>query len=544
MKSGRHGALFGPQDPGYRAEEPLNLHAVRLAAIDVGSNSVHMVVADVTRDGRIRVADRVKEMVRLGRQTFVTGALSPQAVDLAVQTVAAFHRLAQARRVEKVVAVATSAVREARNGKAFVRRLRRETGVRVGIISGEREARLIFRAVRHALGLETDAHLLIDIGGGSVEITLVERGKARWLRSFPLGVARLTERFLPNDPPRLVQVQRLERHLQRVLGATLKAVGKAKVVGAIGTSGTVHTMVTMACALHGREPLRLHGAIVPATDVRRVRQQILRVGAVKRADLPGIEAKRADLMPAAAILLDFILKGAGVKNLQACSWALREGVLLELAGVGGAGAASAIVIRRRSVQELASRFGAQQTHGEAVRRLAVRLFDALAGLLDLPRPTRELLEYAALLHDVGDAVDHDRHHQHSSYLIRNAELLHFEPDEIELIAQVVRAHRKQLPKANAPELEALPVAMRPHVRRLAALLRLADALDRTHAGVVRDLRVRTTADAVAIEVVTDTDPADLERWAAERRTDGLGRLLGRVVVLSHSATRAKVRRRR
>jgi exopolyphosphatase / guanosine-5'-triphosphate,3'-diphosphate pyrophosphatase len=463
---------------------------VRLAAIDVGSNSVHMVIADVTADGRIRVADRVKEMVRLGRQTFTTGELPKPAMALAVQTVAAFHRLAKARRVERVVAVATSAVREARNQTAFVRRLRRETGLSVGVISGEREARLIFKAVRHALGLETDAHLLIDIGGGSVELTLVERGKARWLRSFPLGVARLTERFFPNDPPRPAQVQRLERHLQRVLGTTLKAVRKAKVVGAIGTSGTINTMVTMAYAVHGREPLRLHGATVPSIDIHRVRQRILGVGPAKRAELVGMEAKRVDLMPAAAVLLDFILTGAGIDDLQACSWALREGVLLELAGVGGARAPSATIIRRRSVQELAARFGAQPTHGRAVQRLVARLFDGLAEPLGLPRATRELLEYAALLHDVGDAVDHDRHHQHSSYLIRNAELLHFEPDEIELIAQVVRAHRKQVPKSNAPELQALPTAERGYVRRLAALLRIADALDRTHSGVVIDLRVR------------------------------------------------------
>lgn len=514
---------------------------VRLAAIDVGSNSVHMVVADVTHDGRIRVVDRVKEMVRLGGKTFVTGKLPEPAIELAVQTLAAFHRLAEARRVDQVMAVATSAVREARNGTAFVRRVRRETGLAVGVISGEREARLIFKAVRHALGLERDAHLLIDIGGGSVEMTLVERGKARWLRSFPLGVARLTERFLLNDPPTAQQVARLTAHLKRVLGATLKEVRKAGVVSAIGTSGTIHAMVTMAYGLDDREPLRLHGATVSSADVSRVRRQILSVGPAKRVELPGIEVKRVDLMPAAAVLLDFILTGAAVDALQACSWALREGVLLDLAGVTGQKTQSAGAIRRRSVQELAARFGAQQTHGRSVQRLAAKLFDAFSPVLDLPPSTRELLLYAALLHDVGDAVDHDRHHQHSSYLIRNAELLHFHPDEIELIAQVVRAHRKQVPKSNAPELAALPVEWRGHVRRLAALLRLADALDRTHSGVVVDLRVRPAKDWVTIDVVTDGAGAELEIWAGERRADGLARLLGRPVGLVLAARRVRPR---
>ena len=177
-----------------------SMRGVRLAAIDVGSNSVHMVVADVSADGRIEVVDRVKEMVRLGRQTFMTGRLPPAAMDLAVQAVKTFSRLARARRVERVRAVATSAVREARNGAVFVRRLRRETGLPVRVISGPEEARLIFRAAQHALGLEGGPHLLVDVGGGSVELVLVQDGRPRWLRAFRLG-----RRSLPSvhdrDPP-------------------------------------------------------------------------------------------------------------------------------------------------------------------------------------------------------------------------------------------------------------------------------------------------------------------------------------------------------
>ncbi len=174
---------------------------MRLAAIDVGSNSVHMVVADVAADGRIQVVDRVKEMVRLGRRAFTTGRLTLEAMDRAVYTLRTFGRLARARRVERLRAVATSAVREARNGAAFVRRLRRETGLDVRVISGAEEARLIFRAARHALGLEGGPILLVDVGGGSVELVLAQDGRPVWLRSLPLGAARLAERFMPSDPP-------------------------------------------------------------------------------------------------------------------------------------------------------------------------------------------------------------------------------------------------------------------------------------------------------------------------------------------------------
>src|SRR5437762_7228396 len=218
------------------------VRAVRLAAIDVGSNSVHIVVADVSTDGRVEVVDRVKEMVRLGRRTFTTGRLAPAAMDLAAGAVKTFARLAHARRVVRMRAVATSAVREARNGMAFVRRLRRETGLPVKVITGAEEARLIFRAAQHALGLRGGPHLLLDVGGGSVELVLVQQGRPLWLRSFPLGAARLAERFLTSDPPTKRQIQRLEKHLARELGSLLTSARHAGVARVIGTSGTVNTL--------------------------------------------------------------------------------------------------------------------------------------------------------------------------------------------------------------------------------------------------------------------------------------------------------------
>src|SRR5947208_4829329 len=212
---------------------------VRLAAIDVGSNSVHVVVADVSADGRVEVVDRVKEMVRLGRHTFTTGRLPSAAMDLAVGAVKTFARLAHARRVVRMRAVATSAVREARNGMAFVHRLRRETGLPVKVITGAEEARLIFRAAQHALGLHGGPHLLLDVGGGSVELVLVHEGRPPWLRSLPLGAARLAERFPPTDPPTRREVQRLERHLQREMGERLAAARHPGATRAGGPSGPV-----------------------------------------------------------------------------------------------------------------------------------------------------------------------------------------------------------------------------------------------------------------------------------------------------------------
>src|SRR6266516_381778 len=449
--------------------------------------------------------------------------LSAAAMDLAVGAVKTFARLAHARRVVHMRAVATSAVREARNGMAFVRRLRRETGLPVKVITGAEEARLIFRAAQHALGLHGGPHLLLDVGGGSVELVLVHEGRPLWLRSLPLGAARLAERFLASDPPTPRQVARLEKHLEGELGSLLTSARHAGVARVIGTSGTVNTLVAMAAT---------------AREVRRMRRRLLALSAGRRAELPGMDAKRVDLMPAAAVLADFVLARTGAAELMACAWALREGVLLELAGVRRDPVAGAERDRRRAVEALAGRFAGANPHGRHVARLALALFDGTAAALGLPARARELLHHAALLHDIGHAIDHNRHHHHSCYLIRNMELVAFDPLEIEIIAQVARGHRKQAPKLADPELQALPRAARRVVRGLAALLRTADALDRTHFSAVRRLRVALSTARLVIEIEADAEEAELELWAAERRADLLARLLDRPVVLRRTRHRA------
>lgn len=516
---------------------------MRLAAIDLGSNSVHMVVADVTADGRIQVVDRVKEMVRLGRRAFTTGVLTHETTELAERAVSTFGRLARARRVHRLRAVATSAVREARNGALFVRRLERDTGIPIEIISGLDEARLIYRAVRHAMGLEGGPWLLVDVGGGSVELTMVEDGRPIWMRSVPLGVARLTERFLPKDPPTGRQVRALERHVERTLGDLLARARRRGVVAAIGTSGTINTLAAMAYAARGEEAGRLHGASVSRNEIHALRRRLLSLDARTRAELPGMDTKRVDLMPAAMILVDVILTRTRVPRLMVCGWALREGVLLELAGVNGTGAGTRLG-RRRAVVALARRYAGDDAHGRHTAELATALFDALAGDLRLPPSGRELLEYAALLHDIGHAVDHDRHQRHSYYLIKNSELLGFDPEEIEIVALVARGHRKQAPKPSAPELQTIPGSKRKLVRGLAALLRIADALDRTRFGVVKNVLVTRASGRIVIHVDAGAENAELELWAAERRADLLSRLLDRPVVLrTRAPSRSRARQR-
>ncbi len=496
-----------------------------------------MVIADVNRDGNIDVVDRVKETVRLGRRAFETGTLSKEAMDLAVRTLSNFQKLIKLRNVNRVRAVATSAVRETKNSAEFVARIRRETGLKVDIIPGAEEARLIFVAARHAMGLEGGPHLLVDIGGGSVELVMVRDGEAMWMRSLKLGVSRITEQFLADDPPTARQVRDLEAHLADEMGDLLKSARRDGVQRAVGTSGTVNTLVAMARAARGEELGRLGGATASAEEIAQVRKRILECDLSDRLELPGIDAKRADLMPASAILTDYILHHSGAPELVACTWALREGLLLELAGI--ASHREAIDARKHSIAALAKKFEGSNEHGQTVAKLAGQIFDATAEELELPPHVREILEYAALLHDIGHTIDHDRHNRHSYYLIKNADLFGFTPDEIESIAQVARGHRKQGAKVDSPELYSLPEDKRRMVRALAAILRVADGLDRTHFGVVKNLHISHAPGKLCIDVDSGAERADLELWTCEKRVDLLAKLLGRRIALRQRDGRKK-----
>ena len=503
---------------------------MRLAAIDVGSNSIHLLIADVSAEGHLEVVDRVKEVVRLGRRSFSTGLLSEEAMDLAVRVLTHFRRLVEMRHVDRMRAVATSAVREARNRRQFIARIGSETGVQVEVISGREEAQLIYHAAQHALGLEGGPHLLVDLGGGSLELVLVEDRRALWMKSAKLGAARTAETFLVSDPPSPSQCKRLVSHFEAEIGEQMRGARRIGVVRAIGTSGTINTLVAMARAARGEELGALHGSTASAAEIARLCRKIVATDVAMRLALPGIDAKRVDQVHAAAMLADFVLRHSGAKEIVACLWALREGMLLELAQ---ATKRSAPEIRRGSVNALATRFADHNLHGRRVARLALMLFDATAFPLELPESSRELLEYAALLHDIGHAIDHDRHNRHSYYLVKNADLLGFEPVEIEMIALALRAHRKQSAQLDSPEWQALSAGRRRVARGIAAILRVADSLDRSHRGVVKTVAVVYSPGRAQIEIGSGREKADLELWTCERRIDLLEKLLDRRVILQN-----------
>ncbi len=493
-----------------------------------------MVVAEVEADGRFRVLDRAKDMVRLGGRTHSQGSLSEEAMDNGVRTLSKFSTLAARLGVTRVQAVATSAVREAANGGYFIRRVKKEVGWRVKVIQGREEARLIFLGVRHAMDLASESpSLIVDIGGGSVELVLVDRGEAVWLDSLKLGVARLSDRFLKKDPPRSQDLESMVNAIDTEVKAALEDLAEQKLATSvkrvIGTSGTMLNLVAMAAHRTGNTPNgKLQNFSVETSEISKLRKVIARSDRAERSKLKGLDSKRVDLISAGAYVAERILKKFSAETVTACTWALREGVLLDFIERHQRGIEETEIYqnpRMRSVVRLARHLGETSKHGTQVANLATRLFDQLGDDLGLPSESREWLQYAAHLHDIGHHISHKNHHRHSHYLIANGELLGFEAAEVEMIALVARYHRKGTPKNSDGEFSTVSAKRQPVVRALSAILRLADALDRSHTGVVEDVAVRRTDNTVVFTLDAGDNDAALEIWEAEQRSKALQQLL-------------------
>ena len=503
---------------------------MRIAAIDIGTNSIHMIVVQIRPDFSFEVIDREKEMVRLGAGGLDGRALTPEAMHAALQVLSKFRRLAESHRVDDVIAVATSAVREAENGGEFLKAVTSQTGIRPRVISGTEEARLIHSAAVYGVSVPRDAAVVIDIGGGSVEVTRGAGGAIELGRSFKLGVIRLTERFVKTDPLEPRDERKLARHIHSEIGKYLQQINRAGFDRVIGTSGTILSLGAVAAAAEGRTPgAPLRNRRVAAKQIRRVRKELVSLNLDKRLRVPGLEPRRADLAVSGAILLDELLRGLGADEITLCDLSLREGLVLDYIAQHRKEIAHADRypdVRRRSVYELAERCHYWPAHAQQVARLSIALFDQTRAIHSLTDREREWLEFAAILHDVGVHISYESHHKHSYYLIRNGDLRGFEPEEIETIALVARYHRQATPKRRHEGFSELPRRAHRVVRTLAALLRLAESLDRSHAQTITGLELHDRGQDDLLQVRTSGD-AELELWAATRHAGPFERLAGK-----------------
>jgi exopolyphosphatase/guanosine-5'-triphosphate,3'-diphosphate pyrophosphatase len=502
---------------------------MRIAAIDIGTNSIHMIVVRVRPDLSFEVIDREKEMVRLGAGGLDGRSLTPTAVTAALQTLSKFRRIAESHNVDEIVATATSATREADNGGDFIAQVAQHTGIRVRIISGNEEARLIHMAAAYGVDTGGSPAVVIDIGGGSVEVTLGTSTSIAHARSFKLGVIRLTERFVRTDPLAKRDERRLVKHIGKEIGAYLDVIARRRFDRVIGTSGTILSLGALALSDEGGRPEELRNRRVPAKAIGKVRQRLSGLDLEARLHMPGLDPRRADIAVAGSILLDSLLKRLEADELTLCDFALREGLVLDYIQ-RNSGHIRKVErypdVRRRSVIELAERCGYAADHARHIAGLCLSMFDQTRGVHGLGDVEREWLEYGALLHDIGVHISYERHHRHSQYLIRNGGLRGFDPREIEIIGLIARYHRQAPPKKSHDDYGSLGGGARRAVRTLAAMVRLAEGLDRSHAQAVTGIDFVPRGDDYLVRLRTAGD-VELELWAASRHAAELERVLRR-----------------
>jgi exopolyphosphatase/guanosine-5'-triphosphate,3'-diphosphate pyrophosphatase len=504
---------------------------MRIAAIDIGTNSIHMIVVQVRPDLSFEVIDREKDMVRLGAGGLDGRQLTPHARAAALQSLAKYQRIARSHKVDEIVAAATSAVREAENGGDFIAEVDRQTGIRIRVISGTEEARLIHLAAGYGVDVGGNTAVVVDIGGGSVEVTLGTATHLSVGKSFKLGVIRLTERFVKSDPLSGGDERRMVKQIRHVLGSHLDQIVLRGFDRVIGTSGTILSLGALASSDMREPPEALRNRRVSAKALHRLRKRLLDADISERLAIPGMDPRRADLSVAGAVLLDTILRHLDAGELTLCDLALREGLVLDYIHRNSAKIRKVERypdVRRRSVVELGERCGYWSEHAQQVARLALNIFDQTRSVHALGDREREWLEFAALLHDIGVHISYERHHRHSYYLIKNGDLRGFTPEEIEVIALISRYHRQATPKKSHEGYGDLSGALRRAVKTLSAMVRLAEGLDRSHAQALSGIDLFPRGDDYLARLRAVGD-AELELWAAHRHVAPLEAVLGKPV---------------
>jgi len=494
---------------------------LKFAAIDIGSNSIKLVVVDAAASNSFAVLVREKEVARLGHETLLRGYLGRGAILRATDCIQRFRSLAEARGAEKIVATATAAVREANNSANFIRAIEQKTGVTVEILSGIEEARLIGLAASQGCSSKDAATLNIDIGGGSTEISIFRDGLPLKLHSIRLGAVGLTERFFKKDPPGGKALRDLQAESHAAIERPARELHDSHWNTVTGTSGTILAIGNALRAWSGSEQtVQPVEAVINLAELTQFNGALAEMTIAERRGAARLTPQRAEIIVAGGLMLEAIMRALKIASLTTCEWALREGVIIDRLRDWEAQSRPPMPDiadqKLRGVHAVGKRFGYEEAHSHQVARLAETIFDALAAPENLSRHQRLLLSSAALLHDVGYHIAHESHHKHSLYLIANSELTGFSESERALIANIARYHKGSLPKEHHPHYAALSGADRLTVSRLAGILRLADALDRRHDNRVRELLCTRRRNVVDIQVLSVSE-CESELTEGERR---------------------------
>ena len=470
-----------------------------IAAIDIGTNSLHMVVVEIDATlPSFTIIAREKETVRLGDRNLITGELKPEVMSKAIACLGRFKTLANSLGVSSIVAVATSAVRESPNGNDFLHQVETQVGLTVDLISGSEEARRIYLGVLSGMEFNNKSHIIIDIGGGSTELILGDSEEPRSLTSTKVGAVRLTGELVKSDPISESEFKYLQAYARGMLERAVEEIqGKLKIGDSpqlIGTSGTIETIAT----IHAREklglvPSTLNGYQFSLQDLRTWVNRLRKMTNVERGAIAGMPEKRSEVILSGAVILQEAMTLLGVESLTVCERSLREGVIVDWMLTHGFidnRLRFQSSIRERSILKTAKKYQTNLEHSERVAEFALSLFDQTQGQIHhWGADERQLLWAAAILHNCGHYISHSAHHKHSYYLIRNGELLGYNETEIEIIANIARYHRKSPPKKKHDSYRnLLHKEHRQMVNQLSAILRLAVALDRRQIGAISHIQ--------------------------------------------------------
>ena len=501
------------------------------AAIDIGSNSCRLKIATVQMH-RLKTLHEDREVTRLGESVFQTGVISPEAMAATIRALKRFHKAVQLHVADKVRVVATSAMRDARNAEAFTEWVRSTTGWSVEVISGLEEGRLIhLGVVTHEVGARGRC-LMIDLGGGSCEVTLSDGGRIKAMSSMSLGAVRLTEEFLQTDPPAKEDVARLKQFIDRELRKAEKKVGAPRVGLVIATSGTAAALAEASGhvrrgrsakkSLAKKRVERVGELTADTPDVRRLADRLVKMTNDERAAVPGIGPRRSEIIVGGALVYASLLERMGLKGFRYSSLGLRDGMLAQmLAEVDLRASVHQKMESERwaGVLELCRRYGIEQRNAEPVREHVVQLFDQLARVHELPEEYKLWLESAAMMQDAGKFMNHQGHFRHTQYIIANSEIFGFSPEQRAIVSALARYLGKTRPDPMDRVMRAIPIEEHTHVVRAIVLLRLAVALNQDRASAVVQLRTHVYPKRVLLELVPGRGGAELEAWSLKKEAD-------------------------
>ena len=491
------------------------------AAIDVGSNAMRLKIVQVQADGSIEPIYQCRAPVRLGHEVFLTGFLAEEAIQQAIEAFGEFRDVLKKSKVHSTRAIATSATREAINGDNFVQRIHSSSGIQLDRISGGEEARLVQLAVTRKINLRDKTALVIDIGGGSVEFDVIDHGSIVYSNSLRLGTVRLCETFLRSDSISDLQILLLKAYMEQLLETTLDAINTYKFDLVLGTGGNVEE-ISRQIGIVEREENGFPEDVcfIPLLDFRRFVKEISKQSASERMKRYDMRVDRADvILPASLVLTEVLSNVVGAKGIYAANVGLKDGALVEMIDRYRNSWDTTLeeeeILKAATV--LAHKYHFHLGHAQQVRYLAELLFDQFQPLHQLPRESRMLLRVAATLHEIGGYINSSAHHKHSYYLITNSEVVGLQAQQIELIANIARYHRKAFPNEQKHvHFQALSYAEKERVTKLAAILRIADALDHQHKSVVQSVKVNILDEAIEIDAQS-LDACLLENWHLQEK---------------------------